>query len=178
MSASVNVNEVVGEPEPSDPPGYQNRARQLGPLIGAERLGATVYELPEGQSTCPYHYEYGREEWLFVLSGNDPGLDEIAEYFGAQGRRLRRQPNVMFRMLDGADHTLSAHWFRDTLLGLIALFLRERCNIAIDTGEAKLLASIPIRVMSPRLEAALIRPIAPASLARGSVAIDTSGSAA
>jgi alpha-beta hydrolase superfamily lysophospholipase len=115
---------------------------------------------------------------LFVLSGNDPGLDEIAEYFGAQGRRLRRQPNVMFRMLDGADHTLSAHWFRDTLLGLIALFLRERCNIAIDTGEARLLASIPIRVMSPRLEAALIRPIAPASLARGSVAIDTSGSAA
>jgi uncharacterized cupin superfamily protein len=28
-----------------------------------------VYELPPGQSICPYHYEYGEEEWLVVLSG-------------------------------------------------------------------------------------------------------------
>ena len=54
---------------------------------------------------------------LFVLSGNDPGLVEIAEYFGAQGRQFRRQSNVMFRMLEGADHTLSAHWAREALLG-------------------------------------------------------------
>jgi len=32
-------------------------------------LGATVYELPPGQSNCPYHYEYGNEEWLIVLEG-------------------------------------------------------------------------------------------------------------
>ena len=32
-------------------------------------LGGTVYELPPGDSICPYHYEYGEEEWLLVLTG-------------------------------------------------------------------------------------------------------------
>jgi uncharacterized cupin superfamily protein len=32
-------------------------------------MGATVYELPQGQSICPYHYEYPEEEWLIVLGG-------------------------------------------------------------------------------------------------------------
>jgi alpha-beta hydrolase superfamily lysophospholipase len=115
---------------------------------------------------------------LFVLSGNDPGLDEIAEYFGAQGRQFRRQPNVLFRLLEGADHTLSAHWARDSLLGLIAMFLRQRCNMALDAGEAIAQASISARAMPPRLDATFVRPIAPASLAPRPIAIDTSGSAA
>jgi uncharacterized cupin superfamily protein len=42
---------------------------RLGKLVGAERTGATVYELPPGELLCPYHYEYGEEEWLLVLSG-------------------------------------------------------------------------------------------------------------
>src|SRR3954452_23061682 len=32
-------------------------------------MGMTVYELPPAQSICPYHYEYGCEEWLIVLDG-------------------------------------------------------------------------------------------------------------
>ena len=32
-------------------------------------IGATVYELPHGESVCPYHYHYGNEEWLVVLDG-------------------------------------------------------------------------------------------------------------
>jgi uncharacterized cupin superfamily protein len=32
-------------------------------------VGATIYELEAGQSNCPYHYEYGNEEWLIVLEG-------------------------------------------------------------------------------------------------------------
>jgi alpha-beta hydrolase superfamily lysophospholipase len=115
---------------------------------------------------------------LFVLSGNDPGLDEIAEYFGAQGRQFRRQRNVMFRLLEGADHTLSAHWARDSLLGMIAMFLRQRCHMAIDAGEVAAPASRSARVTPQRLDAAFVRPIAPASLAAGPIAIDTGGSAA
>jgi hypothetical protein len=115
---------------------------------------------------------------LFVLSGNDPGLDEIAEYFGAQGRQLRRQSNVMFRLLEGADHTLSAHWARDTLLGLIAVFLHQRCNMAIDASDAAAPASIAVRVAPPRFDAAFVRPIAPASVAPRPVAFDSGGSAA
>jgi uncharacterized cupin superfamily protein len=60
----------------------RNRVR-LGPLLGAARLGATLYELPPGQSISPYHYEYGNEEWLLVVSGtpllrHPDGEDELA----------------------------------------------------------------------------------------------------
>jgi uncharacterized cupin superfamily protein len=33
-------------------------------------MGGTIYDLPPGESVCPYHFEYGDEEWLIVLSGN------------------------------------------------------------------------------------------------------------
>ena len=50
-------------------PGYSWRAAELGPAIGAVRMGATLYELPPGEATFPYHYEYGCEEWAIVLRG-------------------------------------------------------------------------------------------------------------
>lgn len=49
--------------------GYCRLALRVGPLIGASRLGLTVYELAEGERVCPYHYEFGDEEWLFVFEG-------------------------------------------------------------------------------------------------------------
>jgi uncharacterized cupin superfamily protein len=52
-----------------DPAGYETGYDRFGPKIGAKHLGATVYELPPGQSVCPYHYEYTEEEWLIVLEG-------------------------------------------------------------------------------------------------------------
>jgi uncharacterized cupin superfamily protein len=42
----------------------------MGPAIGAAKLAGSVYELPAGQSVCPYHYEHGDEEWLIVLGGH------------------------------------------------------------------------------------------------------------
>ena len=53
---------------------------------------------------------------LYVLGANDPGIEEMAEYFGSDGRRLRRQRNVTLRLLKGADHTLSAHSVRAALI--------------------------------------------------------------
>jgi uncharacterized cupin superfamily protein len=54
----------------SDPEGFRAGMARLGPLLGAKETGISVYELPPGQSVCPYHYECGEEEWLLVLSGN------------------------------------------------------------------------------------------------------------
>jgi uncharacterized cupin superfamily protein len=64
-------NLLAAEPEydDSDPEGYRAGMDRFGPKIGAAQLGGSVYELPPGQSICPYHYEYPEEEWLFVLSG-------------------------------------------------------------------------------------------------------------
>lgn len=52
-----------------DPEGFRAGMFRFGPQLGAVESGATVYELPPGQSICPYHYEYGEEEWLLVMEG-------------------------------------------------------------------------------------------------------------
>lgn len=66
----VDVHAVGLERDADDPAGYQAAYRRLAPLLGAERLGATVYELGPGDASCPYHYELGNEEWLLVLDGS------------------------------------------------------------------------------------------------------------
>jgi len=53
-----------------DPDGFRSGMHRLGPMVGGARVGASVYELPPGQAVCPYHYEYGEEEWLIVLEGS------------------------------------------------------------------------------------------------------------
>jgi uncharacterized cupin superfamily protein len=55
--------------DPEDPEGFRAGMFRIGATVGAEQTGATVYELPPGQAVCPYHYEYGEEEWALVLSG-------------------------------------------------------------------------------------------------------------
>lgn len=53
----------------SDPAGFRARSARLGPMLGAARLGMTVYELPPGEAVCPYHFHWGDEEWLVVVAG-------------------------------------------------------------------------------------------------------------
>ena len=65
----TNLDRLEIAYDEGDPEGYRVGHCRLGPQIGASALGATVYELQEGQSICPYHYEYGCEEWAIVLSG-------------------------------------------------------------------------------------------------------------
>lgn len=68
--------EIVREPTRSPPQPVANvlalreeAAATLGPLLGADRLDATVVDLDPGAGSEPYHYVYGREEWLLVLAG-------------------------------------------------------------------------------------------------------------
>ena len=67
---AVNVPAVHPEAAaPHAPAGSRYRAAQLGQLLGADRLDATVVDLDPGQGSEPYHYIYGREEWLLILAG-------------------------------------------------------------------------------------------------------------
>ena len=78
----LNLDTLEFERDESDPEGYRAGMARFGPAIGASMLGGTVYELPPGQSICPYHYEYGNEEWAIVLEGrpilrHPGGEDEV-----------------------------------------------------------------------------------------------------
>jgi len=79
----INLHEADIAYDDGDPEGYKAGHFRFGPLIGATALGATVYELTEGQSICPYHYEYGCEEWAIVLRGRPtlrhPGGEDVLE---------------------------------------------------------------------------------------------------
>jgi uncharacterized cupin superfamily protein len=50
-------------------PGFRWRETWVGDRLGAERIGASLYELPPGERTFPYHFHYGNEEWLVVVTG-------------------------------------------------------------------------------------------------------------
>jgi uncharacterized cupin superfamily protein len=59
----------VEDRDPDAPPGFRARTANLAALVQAERLAVTVMELDEREGSEPYHYQYGREEWLLVLTG-------------------------------------------------------------------------------------------------------------
>jgi uncharacterized cupin superfamily protein len=65
----TNVFAVTTETDPDDPQGCRAGAVKLAPLIGGKEIGGSIYDLPPGESICPYHFEYNSEEWLIVLQG-------------------------------------------------------------------------------------------------------------
>jgi uncharacterized cupin superfamily protein len=65
----VNISAPTFTYDDQDPAGSRSGSARLGPRLGAQQTGTSVYELPPGQALCPYHYEYGEEEWLLVLHG-------------------------------------------------------------------------------------------------------------
>lgn len=55
------------------------RTARVGAQAGAERLGATLYEIDPGQNGSPFHLHHGNEELIIVLSGR-PTLRTVAGY--------------------------------------------------------------------------------------------------
>jgi uncharacterized cupin superfamily protein len=65
----INIEVPEFSYDGDDPEGFRAGMFRFGKSVGATKTGTTVYELPPGQAICPYHYEYGEEEWLIVLAG-------------------------------------------------------------------------------------------------------------
>ena len=62
----------IFEPEfdhDTERPPFRSRAARLGAQAGAERLGATLYELPPGAASFPLHAHHANEEMIIILSG-------------------------------------------------------------------------------------------------------------
>jgi uncharacterized cupin superfamily protein len=50
-------------------PDYEKRRLRVGSRLGGEKMGASLYELPPGMKSFPYHWHRGIEELLIVLDG-------------------------------------------------------------------------------------------------------------
>jgi len=129
-------------------PGYLNRRTQVGKRLGAERLGATVYETPPGEKLWPYHWELGCEEFLVVVAGTptlrtpegertlEPG-DVVAFPEGEAGaHQLRNDSDSPFRVLIGSTKsTLNVAGYPDSGKLLIDAPAHARRNMLRDAPE-------------------------------------------
>lgn len=96
----VNLDELVLESDPEDPPPYGSRQAEIGWLIGATRLGYRVARLDSGQAFCPLHWHTAEEE-LFIVWDGTPTLQS------PRGpTRLRRGDLVAFSTTAAGAHKL------------------------------------------------------------------------
>jgi uncharacterized cupin superfamily protein len=68
VAHTPNVYEQQFEYDDADPPGYRAGMARIGAAAGGKDMIIKQFEVPPGESLCPYHYEYV-EEWLLVLQG-------------------------------------------------------------------------------------------------------------
>jgi uncharacterized cupin superfamily protein len=48
---------------------FDDEPQRFGEVLGGTLWGGTLYELAPGESVCPYHWHFGEEEWVLVVSG-------------------------------------------------------------------------------------------------------------
>jgi uncharacterized cupin superfamily protein len=60
----------VFEPEWSSEEKDSRKRSRIGRQAGAQRIGASLYEVPTGARPWPYHYQHANEEMIIVLSGH------------------------------------------------------------------------------------------------------------
>jgi uncharacterized cupin superfamily protein len=109
----INIAEPDFAYDGDDPEGFRSGMLRIGKLVGATETGISVYELPPGQSICPYHYEYGEEEWLIVASGrptlrHPEGEDELAPWDVVF---FPRGPEGAHAVRNGTDETVRVLMF-------------------------------------------------------------------
>jgi uncharacterized cupin superfamily protein len=127
-------------------PGFQCRFARVGRQLGAELLGATLYETPPGEKLWPYHWEMGCEEFLVVVSGRPTlrtpeGERELAVgdvvHFPqgeAGAHNLRNDTTEPFRVLIGSTKSpLNVAGYPDS--GKILIDMPGRRRILRDGGE-------------------------------------------
>ena len=84
-----------------DEPGFRWRRARLGRQAGAERLGASLFDLDPGEAAFPYHFHFANEELVVVVSGR-PSLR------GPEGwRELEEGEVVAFPAGEGGGHQVA-----------------------------------------------------------------------
>ncbi len=64
---------------------YEYQRKKVGRALGTSQLGCSLYELPPGKRTFPYHFHYGNEELFYVLSGEGTVRTVDGEHFISKG---------------------------------------------------------------------------------------------
>jgi uncharacterized cupin superfamily protein len=118
-----------------DPDGYRSGLIRPGSSWGAKETGSSLYELPPGQSICPYHYEWAEEEWLYVLEGEPTLRDPDGEHALRPGDLVFFPigPDGAHKLTNRTDTTVRALMF-STVKHPAASVYPDSDKIAVFTG--------------------------------------------
>jgi uncharacterized cupin superfamily protein len=108
---------------PAKRPGFEWQRKR----IAGEHLGASLYALPPGQATFPYHYELGNDELLVVVTGS-PTLRS------AQGEReLKPGDCALLPSGEAGAHQLSNRSDTEARVLLVSNFALPRAAVQLDS---------------------------------------------
>jgi uncharacterized cupin superfamily protein len=133
------------EYDDSDPEGYRAGMDRFGPKIGAAQIGGSIYELPPGQSICPYHYDWPEEEWLMPLDGTvvvrtPEGEEDLGQW---EVVAFPPGPEGAHKVTNRGDETVR----------VLMLSPKPEYSVAVYPDSGKLLATTPHdRLMTRRSE--------------------------
>jgi uncharacterized cupin superfamily protein len=121
----------------SERPGFTMRRARLGRQAGARRLGASLYELPAGQSPWPYHLHVGNEEMLIVLHGR-PHLRTPAGW-----RQLDEGELVSFPAGDEGAHQVHNRTASAVRILVLSEMIAPEIAIYPDSGKVGMFGRAP-----------------------------------
>jgi uncharacterized cupin superfamily protein len=110
---------------PPERPGYAWRRKR----VAGKNVGASLYELPPGQRTFPYHYELGNDELLVVVSGRPSLRTPEGE------SELQPGDCVLFPSGPEGAHQLSNETDEPVHVLLVSNFALPRAAVQPDSGK-------------------------------------------
>jgi uncharacterized cupin superfamily protein len=132
-------------------PGFTWKRLRLGRRLGAEKLGASVFELPPGQRSFPYHLHHANEELLIVLEGS-------VSVRGKDGERtLARGESALFPIGDDGAHQVINRSEQHARFLVLSTMVEPDITEFPDTGKVGLFAGAPPGGSAPRTLQAFLR---------------------
>lgn len=112
-----------------DRPGFTYRRARLGWQAGSEQLGVSLYEVPPGEATFPYHAHTANEELLIVLDGT-PSLRTPDGW-----REVEPGEVVAFRVGEEGAHQVVNRSDAPARILLLSTMLAPEVNFYPDSGK-------------------------------------------
>jgi uncharacterized cupin superfamily protein len=118
-------------------PGFTYRRARLGRQAGAEKLGLSLYEIPSGEATFPYHVHTANEELLVVLEGS-PSLRTDRGW-----RELSPGEIVSFPAGEEGAHQVANRSKRPVRVLLLSTMIAPEVNLYPDSGKLMVATRAP-----------------------------------
>ena len=118
-------------------PGFSWKRMRLGARLGGEKLGASLYELPPGQRSFPYHLHHANEELLLVLDGAVTVRRKEGE------EKLQRGDTALFGTGPSGAHQVINRSDRPARFLMISTMIEPEILEYPDSGKVGLRAGAP-----------------------------------